>query len=103
MTRSDRDNVLGRLMDIVGTDNSAMDLLEKLRDDDYEDVRPREFEGEDWRRKYEDLYDKFKKRFFGRPDEAVYRQEEDIKKDTETAEDSEEITIDDLFEEKEGN
>lgn len=96
----------------VGDDNSdeAMKFIEDMTDT-YESIAgSNEDDGEDWKAKYEDLdktwREKYKARFFAGTNEKSSKETDakSVKEEQETdvKEDGENVTFDDLFEDKEG-
>lgn len=96
-----RDDFFNRVQASVGTDASdeTMSFIEDMTDT-YNDLENRATgDGEDWRKKYEELdaswRERYKRRFFTGKSELVVDNTEDMREDRR----AEEITVDDLFKE----
>lgn len=81
------------------TDDETISLIEDVTDT-FEYMSSRDSSSEEWEEKYKKLDEewrkKYKERFFTTPGEVKEEQEEDAEKD------GEEISFDNLFEEREG-
>ena len=80
------------------SDDEAISFIEDMTDT-YTELEKRQSESEDWKKKYSDLDDKWKKRYRKRffSGAIVADPDEDFREEK----NPEEITIDDLFEEVE--
>lgn len=102
-----RDNLMGRIRSVIGEDTSdeSLSLIEDFTDT-FTDLETRA--GEDWKSKYEELDNtwrkKYKARFFQKPDDKETTPE-DIKEDNEEdlKDESKVKSFDELFTEKEDN
>lgn len=96
----------------VGEDNSddAMKFIEDMTDTYNSFTAEKETDGEDWKAKYDELdktwREKYKARFFAGTNEQSSKETNanSVKEEQETdvKEDGENVTFDDLFEDKEG-
>lgn len=101
-----KEDFITRISERLGDDNSdeALALIEDATDtlNDYEE-RLSTSDNDDWKSKYDELDASWRKRyrerfFTGRtPEEVKEEQEQDVKDDP-----NEDVTFDDLFEEREG-
>lgn len=102
-----RDELMERIRSRIGEDTSdeALALIEDFTDT-FTDLETRS--GEDWKSKYDELdktwREKYKARFFQKPDDKE-TDPEDIKEDNEEdlKDESKEKSFDELFTEKEDN
>ena len=94
----ERDELIRRISEKVGNDDEALSIIEDLTDtiDSY-----KVDDGSDWKRKYEEndeaWRNRYKERFLS-GEEIKDEQKEDVKDD----EESEKLTYNELFEEREG-
>ena len=102
MSRLTRDEAITRLTAYIGdrNDDDSIALLEDISDSLTED-------SEDWKAKYEELDASWRKRYIERfsnlaPEddlsEVIETEQESATEDTEVVDESEELTIDDLYE-----
>lgn len=101
-----RDEFFSRMQERIGTDTSdeAISFLEDMTDT-YNDMENRaNGDGEDWKRKYEEndaaWKAKYRHRFFSGDSRVVGSEVESVEDDG--AYHADEVTVEDLFEEKEG-
>lgn len=102
-----RDELMERIRSRIGEDTSdeALALIEDFTDT-FTDLETRT--GEDWKSKYDELdktwREKYKARFFQKPDDKETKPE-DVKEDNEEdlKDESKEKSFDELFTEKEDN
>lgn len=102
MSRLTRDEAITRLTAYIGdrNDDDSIALLEDISDSLTEDT-------EDWKAKYDELDASWRKRYIERfsnlaPEddlsEVIETEQESATEDTEVVDESEELTIDDLYE-----
>lgn len=113
LTRNAYMSMLDNMWEKAGMDEEMESVIERLKndfddkekiigkygtiinDDGVEDYEFVENDVEDYKSKYEELKEKYKKRFFGKVDEIKEEQEEDIKRD------GTKQTFEELFKERE--
>ena len=110
MVLKSREELVKRLMDYVGNDGSDDDIafVEDIVDTYNEAItRAEQNDTEVWKAKYDELDKKWKTKYFNRFGKgtvsAYYEKEEVVDEDKGNEDiDGEEITFDDLYEEKKG-
>lgn len=108
LTKEEHDEILKRFMGDEQNDE-VEDFIDKLRKDfdeslevdskeAKEDIKDEGEKEVDWKERYDDLYKKYRERFFTTKEEIKEDQEKDVKKDGET----EKKTYKKIFKEREG-
>ena len=103
MTKEEFGKLLVHITDVVEKDNDTEVNMENLKSaqDACDALNDSIAEGENWKAQFEDMKRKYKERFFNTVDGAIADQLEDNAEDT--AENRDELTIDDLFVKREGD
>lgn len=96
----DKEAFFNRIDAFIGdrSDDDAISFIEDMTDT-YTELEKRQSESEDWKKKYSDLDDKWKKRYRKRFFSGTIISDPEVDFDEEKK--PEDITIDDLFEEVE--